>query len=98
MGPELIKFPAPLRYQHFGLGKCIEYFPIKQFTPQFPVTRLYLTILPGAAAFDEKRSNSYPGKPSTYLPGREIRTVVRAYVLRNAPQYKQPEQLVDDIL
>ena len=98
VGPELIIFSAPLLYQHCGLGKRIEYFPIKQFIPQFPVKRLYVTILPGAAAFDEKGSNSYPGKPSTYLPGCEFGAVVRAYVLRDAPKHEELKQLVDDIL
>lgn len=42
-------FLPPVRNQYPGLSQSGEDLPVEQFVPQFPVKRLYIAILPGAA-------------------------------------------------
>ena len=53
MRSDLIIFLPPVRNQYLRLSQGGKDLPVEQFVSQFPVKRLYIAVLPGAAWFDD---------------------------------------------
>ena len=82
----MIIFPPPLLNQYLSFLKSGKYLPVQQIISKLTVKRFNITILPRTAKFDEEGFNTQPGQPFAYLPGGELRAVVGANMLRDAPE------------
>ncbi len=85
MRPDLIIFPPPASNQYFSLSQRSENLPIDKFIPQFPVERLDVAVLLGAARFDEKGIDAYSCQPFAYCLGSELGPIIGANMLRDPP-------------
>jgi len=68
---------------HLRFSQRNENLPIEKFIPQFPVERLDVAVLPGAARFDENGLNTYSCQPFAYRLGSELGSIIGANMLRD---------------
>ena len=78
--------PLPLLTEHLRLQYRVEHLSVQQFITQPPVERLDVAVLPWAAWLDIQGLDPDPLEPSPERLCRELRPVVRAYVLGRAAQ------------
>ena len=95
---QLIIFSPPSFDQHLRLLQSGKDLPLQELIPHLPVERLNISILPGAAPFNEQGFHSQPVEPFPDYFGGEFRSIIRANVLRNTPEDKEIKELIDHIL
>ena len=78
----VVVLPPPLNH-HPGLPQAVEDLSIEQFIPQPPVETLAIAVLPRTTGLDVERSGTHRRQPCPQRLGGELRTVVRADVIRH---------------
>ena len=80
MGPEGIVLLPPSLDKHLGLRQRVEQLPVQELVPEFPVQRLHISVLPGAAWLDKESSHIQTLEPVPDQLRRELGAVVAADV------------------
>ena len=76
MRPDSVVLSAPVLDENLCLFESVEDLNIEQTIPELAVEAFTVSVLPGAAGFDEQRGGSKAAQPLTYRLGCELRSVV----------------------
>jgi hypothetical protein len=96
--PERVVLNAPSFDQHLRLPECVEDLSIKDFVSELPVEALAVSVLPGAARFDEEGSYACSFKPVAYCLGGEFRAVIRSDMLRWSMFHEEIREAMEHII
>lgn len=84
--------------ESLGLVERREQFTCKQLFAELGVEALAVTVLPGAAWLDEERFHADPAELCAHVAGNELRTVVRADVLRRPMRNDEVGEAVEHVV
>ena len=76
MRPYRVVVLSPTFDKHLCLRQCVEDFSIQKLVAELVVNGLVVSVLPGAARFDEQGSDPDPSELGPDGFGRELRAVV----------------------
>ena len=97
MGALVVILVAPLLGEDLHLPEGIEELPVQEFVPKLAVEALNIPILPRATRCDEEGCGSHPLEPQPHRQGGELRSVVRADVIRHTPLDHDVSQALNDM-
>ncbi len=89
MRADVIVLPEPLGDDHTGLVDACKPLSIQNLVPERSIEALVVAVLPGRARIDPDRLNADALKPVLKRCRRELRTIVRANVVRPAAFQQQ---------
>ena len=98
MRPYRIVVLSPTFDEHLRLRQSVEDFSVQKLVAELSVEGLVVSVLPGAAWFDEQGSDPDPSEPGPDGFGRELRAVVGAYVIRRPPVREQIGQVMENVV
>ena len=80
----------PLFDQHLCLPECVKQFSVQQFTSEFAVKGLTVTVLPGATWRDVERFRAQAAQPCPELPGNHLRANTRGTTMGPSSRLLMP--------
>src|SRR5690606_31645918 len=89
---------SPTLDQHLCLLQRGEDLTVQELITQLPVEALNIPVLPRTARFNVQRLHTNLTQPLPHHLRRELRTVVRTDVIRNATHREQPRQPFQHII
>ena len=98
MGSDGIVQPPPLLDEYGGLGQCVEDLTVQELLPQLTVEALVVAVLPRTARLDVERLDTDAGQPPSHELRRELRTVVRAKMLRRTVPREELSQDLEHVM
>jgi len=96
--PDRVVLPPPSLDQHLRLLEREEDLPVEQLIPQLAVEALHIAVLPRAPRLDEEGLCTDSLQPAPDHLRSELRTVVGAYVFRNALEDEQFGEQLEHII
>ncbi len=82
MWTKRVVLPSPCLDQDLSLPQCVEDLEVEQLVTKLAVEALVVAVLPGGAGLDIEGLHPNPRLPVSYGDGRELRTIIRSYVVR----------------
>ena len=98
MRPYRVVVLSPAVDERLRLLQCAEDFSAQKLVAELSAKGLVVSVLPGAAWFDEQRLHADPAEPGSDDFGRELRAVIGTDVIRRSSIREQIGQEMENVV